>query len=76
MPSRPHDPIKTALADLTFSALSHALKEMPGVAVEAAHEPLQDCVVDVTQYADHEAMVIISGHGKRSFYTIKIQTDH
>lgn len=73
--ARPHDPLKVALAHMTFSALKHALNELPGIANDPAWEPLEDCVIEVVDITDTEAFVIVSGHGKRHYYSIKITTD-
>jgi hypothetical protein len=70
-----HDPVKAALADLVFNALTHAIKEMPGTAIDPAHSPLEDCVIEVTQLSDSEAYVSVAGNGKRRFFSIKVQND-
>lgn len=70
-----HDFVKAALADLTFSALTHAIKDLPGTATDPAHEPLQDCVIEVTQLSDSEAYVSVAGNGTRRFFSIKVQQD-
>jgi hypothetical protein len=72
--TRSHDPIKAALGELTFSALKHAVSELPGVAGDPAWEPLEDCVIEVMDITDTEALVSIAGNGKRQWYSIKIQT--
>jgi hypothetical protein len=74
MPSK-HDPIKAALADLVFAATRHALNELPGVAKEPAHEPLEDCVCTFVPISDLESLVRVTGAGKTRFYSIKVQQD-
>jgi hypothetical protein len=70
------DPIKIALADLVFAMVIHALQEMPRTPLEPAHEPLEDCVIEVTPYSDTEAMVRVAGLGTVQWYTIAIRTHH
>jgi hypothetical protein len=69
-----HDPIKTALGNLTISALKHALQELPGVAADPAWEPLEDCVIEVIEITDTQATVKVAGHGAVHWYNVVVQT--
>lgn len=72
---RKYDAVKAALGALTFSALKHALNELPGaIANDPAWEPLEDCVIEVIDISDTEVMVSVAGHGTRSWFSIKVQT--
>lgn len=69
-----HDPIKVALADLVFSALTHAVRDLPASANDPAHEPLEDCVIEVKPISDIQAIVKVAGHGDVHWYNLVVQT--
>lgn len=66
--------IKVALADLTFKSLIYALQSWSDF--DAAQEPLVDCVIEVNVVSDTEAYVSVAGHGRKRYYSIKVQTDN
>jgi len=67
--------VQRALADFTFSALSHAIRDLPWVTLDSAHEPLKDTIIEVIPYSDYHAMVTVTGHGTVHRFEIKVHKD-
>ena len=67
--------IQRALADFVFSAIQHAIKDLPWVTLDSAHEPLKDTVIDLIPYSDYQAMVKVTGHGTVFHFEVKVHKD-
>ena len=67
--------IQRALADFVFSAVRHAVDDMPNSALDDAHEPLEDTILEMVQYSDYHCLVKVTGHGKIRWFDIKVHRD-
>ena len=69
------DLVKVALADLVFKSVTHAVEEMPGVALDPAHEPLEDAIVKVIPITELELMVSVTVARKKRWFSVKVSED-
>lgn len=65
------DLVKTALADFVFEATKHALAE-PAVARAAAHEPIEDLLIEPVPISDLELALRVVGNRRTRYFSIKV----
>jgi hypothetical protein len=64
--------LQTALADFVFTAVEHALHEMPWTTLDPGHELLHDTIIEVIPYSDYHALVKVTDAGRNYTYEIKV----
>jgi hypothetical protein len=68
-----HDPLKSALAELVFSATAWGVASLQ-LFKDAKYDPLRDCVIEVIPISDTQSMVKVAGNGDVHWYNLVVQT--